>query len=122
MNSLPELGRVMAGRAHTKRTTLELPRQYAGPLSLLQPALTFAEELLVMTTDYSRLLGKRVVMHIVSRDSDVDLRCMLVEQYDGRVRVRVGERWDVDIYKEMIGSIEVDAGIPQVQLAGLFEI
>lgn len=75
-----------------------------------------------MTTDYSGWLGKRVVMHVVSRNSHVDLRCTLVDQSNGRVRVRVDDGWEVDIYKEMISGIEVDAGIPQVQLAGLFEI
>ncbi len=75
-----------------------------------------------MTTDYSRWLGKRVVILIIGPDSKVDLRCILVDQYDGRVRVRVGEGWDVDIYREMISGIEVDAGLPQAQLARLFEI
>lgn len=75
-----------------------------------------------MTTDYSRWLGKRVVIHIVSDNSDVDLRCMMVHEYDGRVRVRIGEAWDVDIYKEMISRVEVDGGFPQARLASLVEI
>lgn len=59
-----------------------------------------------MTIDYSRWLGKRVVIHIASRDCHVDLRCMLVDHSATKVRVRVDDGWDVDIFKEMILGIE----------------
>jgi hypothetical protein len=66
-------------------------------------------------------MGKPVVLNLVSGNSKVDLRCKVVSEFDGRVRVRINDKWDVDIYKDMIGSVEADTGVAQLQLADFFE-
>jgi hypothetical protein len=44
-----------------------------------------------------------------------------MRESDELVRVRISDQWDVDIYKEMIAGIELDAG-GSPQSAKFFEI
>ncbi len=60
-------------------------------------------------------------MNVVSGTSEVPLCCTLLSEFKGRVRVRIRDKWDVDIYKDMIGSIEADTGRAQAQLVNFFE-
>ena len=59
-------------------------------------------------------------MNIASGTSEIALRCIMLSEFDGRVRIRIRDTWDVDIYKDMIGSVEADTGFAQTQLAGFF--
>lgn len=73
-----------------------------------------------MVTSYSPWMGKSVVMNIVSGTSRVALCCRVVHESDELVRVHISDQWDVDIYRDMIESVKLDAGA-QTRVAMLFE-
>jgi len=53
-------------------------------------------------------LGQPVVLQVTSADFHVPLRGTIVGESDEAVRFRIGENWDVDIYKSMILAVEED--------------
>jgi hypothetical protein len=55
---------------------------------------------------YSTWLGKRVILQVVDGKLQVPLRCTIIDESQMCVRVRVGDGWDVDIFKEMVVAIE----------------
>ena len=57
---------------------------------------------------YSAWLGQPVILQIAAGDLRVPLHGTVVGESDAALRFRVGEGWDVDIYKAMILSIEED--------------
>jgi hypothetical protein len=54
-------------------------------------------------------IGQPVVLQVALGDMKVPLRGKLLKDGDKTVRIRVGEGWDVDIYKAMIVAVEEDA-------------
>jgi len=61
-----------------------------------------------MDTGYTNWLGHAVVLHMEVGDIKVPLRGKLLKENRETVRMRIGEGWDVDIYKAMILSVEED--------------
>ncbi len=61
-----------------------------------------------MNTGYTTWLGRAVVLHVEVGDIKVPLRGKLLKENPETVRMRIGEGWDVDIYKAMILSVEED--------------
>lgn len=61
-----------------------------------------------MSKLYSDWLGKSVVLRVSSGGLHVALRCVLLGESDDKLHIRVGEIWDVDIYKDMVHSVEAD--------------
>ena len=61
-----------------------------------------------MQTGYTVWLGQAVVLHVALGDSQVPLRGKLLKEGGDTVRMRVGEGWDIDIYKNMILGVEQD--------------
>lgn len=61
-----------------------------------------------MNTGYTNWLGRAVVLHVEVGDIKVPLRGKLLKENRETVRMRIGEGWDVDIYKAMILSVEED--------------
>ena len=57
---------------------------------------------------YASWVGQAVVLHVAAADLRVPLRGTVVGESDDAVRFRIGESWDVDIYKTMILAIEED--------------
>jgi len=57
---------------------------------------------------YELWVGKTVVLQVTLGDINVPLRGRLVGDVGDAVRLRVGDGWDVDIYKSMIIAIEED--------------
>ena len=55
---------------------------------------------------YSNWVGHAVVLQVVAADLRVPLRGTIVGESDESVRFRVGEGWDIDIYKNMIVAVE----------------
>ncbi len=53
--------------------------------------------------------GQAVVLQVALGDCKVPLRGTLLKDGIETVRMRIGEGWDVDIYKEMILAVEEDA-------------
>lgn len=61
-----------------------------------------------MTSAYSVWFGQSVVLHVTAGDLKVPLRGRIIGESDAAVRFRIGEGWDVDIYKAMILAVEED--------------
>jgi hypothetical protein len=55
---------------------------------------------------YSTYLGKGVILQVVDGKFQVPLPCTIIGESQTCVRVRVGDGWDVDIFKEMVVAIE----------------
>ncbi len=61
-----------------------------------------------MASAYSAWLGHTVVLQVSVGESQVPLRGIVVGESEEAVRFRIGEGWDVDIYKAMILAVEED--------------
>jgi hypothetical protein len=59
-------------------------------------------------TGYHAWLGQAVVLQVALGDIKVPLRGKLLKEGGDTVRMRIGEGWDVDIYKNMILGVEED--------------
>ncbi len=57
---------------------------------------------------YELWVGKSVVLQVILGDIKVPLRGWLVSDVGEALRLRVGDGWDVDIYKSMITAVEED--------------
>ena len=62
-----------------------------------------------MDTAYRVWMGHSVVLQVALGDIKVPLRGRLLKDSGETVRMRIGEGWDVDIYKAMILAVEEDA-------------
>ncbi len=54
-------------------------------------------------------VGQPVVLQVALGDIKVPLRGKLLKVGGETVRMRIGEGWDVDIYKAMIVTVEEDS-------------
>ena len=61
-----------------------------------------------MEPGFNAWLGHAVVLHVALGDIKVPLRGKLLKESGDTVRMRIGEGWDVDIYKTMILGVEED--------------
>ncbi len=61
-----------------------------------------------MQTGFNGWLGHSVVLQVALGDIKVPLRGKLLKESTETVRMRIGEGWDVDIYKAMILGVEED--------------
>jgi hypothetical protein len=61
-----------------------------------------------MEAGYNAYLGHSVVLQVALGDIRVPLRGRLLKEGGETVRMRIGEGWDVDIYKAMIMAVEED--------------
>lgn len=57
-------------------------------------------------------IGHPVVLQVALGDIKVPLRGKLLKDGNDTVRMRIGEGWDVDIYKTMIVAVEEDGIVP----------
>jgi hypothetical protein len=62
-----------------------------------------------MESAYATWVGQPVVLQVALGDIKVPLRGTLLKDGAETVRMRIGEGWDVDIYKTMILAVEQDA-------------
>ena len=62
-----------------------------------------------MEIGYKAWVGQAVVLQVALGDIKVPLRGRLLKEGGETVRMRIGEGWDVDIYKTMILGVEHDA-------------
>ncbi len=65
-------------------------------------------------TAYEPWIGQAVVLQVALGDIRVPLRGRIVKDAGDALRIRVGEGWDVDIYKTMILAVEEDRMALQV--------
>lgn len=61
-----------------------------------------------MDRAYATWVGRPVVLQVSLGESRVPLRGRLLGETGEAVRMRIGEGWDVDIYKNMIVAVEED--------------
>jgi hypothetical protein len=61
-----------------------------------------------MERAYATWLGQLVVLQVEAGDMRVPLRGTIVGESPDALRFRIGEGWDVDIYKTMVLSVEED--------------
>ncbi|HEX8872591.1 MAG TPA: hypothetical protein VF758_07495 [Candidatus Acidoferrum sp.] len=62
-----------------------------------------------MVPGYDNWLGHAVVLQVALGDIKVPLRGKLLKEGGETVRMRIGDGWDVDIYKAMILAVEEDS-------------
>jgi len=62
-----------------------------------------------MDSGYAAWIGLPVVLQVALGDIKVPLRGKLLKDGGDTVRMRIGDGWDVDIYKAMILAVEEDA-------------
>lgn len=62
-----------------------------------------------MDSAYATWVGQSVVLQVALGDIRVPLRGKLLKEGGETVRMRIGDGWDVDIYKTMILAVEEDA-------------
>jgi hypothetical protein len=62
-----------------------------------------------MDTAYQSWIGQAVVLQVALGDVKVPLRGRLLKDAGETLRMRVGDGWDVDIYKNMVLAVEEDA-------------
>jgi hypothetical protein len=61
-----------------------------------------------MEAGYNAYLGHAVVLQVALGEIQVPLRGRLLKEGGETVRMRIGDGWDVDIYKAMIMAVEED--------------
>jgi hypothetical protein len=62
-----------------------------------------------MESAYEIWIGQPVVLQLALGDIKVPLRGKLLKDGGETVRMRIGDGWDVDIYKAMILAVEEDS-------------
>jgi hypothetical protein len=61
-----------------------------------------------MRSPYASWVGQAVVLQVAADDMCVPLRGVIVGESATAVRFRIGEGWEIDIYKPMILAVEQD--------------
>jgi len=62
-----------------------------------------------MDSAYQPWIGHAVVLQVALGEIKVPLRGRLMKDSGDTLRMRIGDGWDVDIYKTMILAVEEDA-------------
>ena len=62
-----------------------------------------------MPSVYAPWVGQAVVLQVATGDLRVPLRGTIVGESEEAIRIRVGDAWDIDIYKTMILAVEQDS-------------
>ncbi|HKT46266.1 MAG TPA: hypothetical protein VJP87_01970 [Candidatus Acidoferrales bacterium] len=62
-----------------------------------------------MDRAYQSWIGQSVVLQVALGDIRVPLRGKLLKEGGDTLRMRVGDGWDIDIYKTMVLAVEEDA-------------
>ena len=62
-----------------------------------------------MDTAYQPWIGESVVLQVALGDIKVPLKGKLLKDGGETIRMRVGDGWDIDIYKTMVLAVEQDA-------------
>ena len=64
-----------------------------------------------MESAFKAWIGQPVVLQVALGDIKVPLRGKLLKDGTDTVRMRVGDGWDIDIYKAMIMAVEEDGTV-----------
>ena len=63
-----------------------------------------------MVSSFVPWFGKTVTLRLITGESRVPLRGIIVAESGGAIRFRIGVGWDIDIYKTLILTVEQDKG------------
>ncbi len=55
---------------------------------------------------YALWLGQPVILQVAAGETRVPLRGVIVSESKDAVRFRIGDGWDVDIFKSMVLAVE----------------
>jgi hypothetical protein len=113
------LGTARTARFVPHRLTVLLSYQDVAPVPLLGALVKWkmatvrmefnrSEGGNAMTSAYASWVGQAVILQVAAGDLRVPLRGIIVGESDGAVRFRIGDTWDIDIYKPMILAVEQD--------------
>jgi len=61
-----------------------------------------------MRSPYTSWVGQAVILQVADDDMRVPLRGVIVGESETMLLLRMGEGWDIDIYKPMILAVEQD--------------
>jgi hypothetical protein len=61
-----------------------------------------------MPSVYEAWIGQPVVLQVAAGEIQVPLRGIIISENHDALRVRVGEGWDIDIFKNMVLAVEED--------------
>jgi len=61
---------------------------------------------------YTSWMGQLVVLQVSIGDLKVPLRGTMVSESNEAVRMRIGEGWAIDVFKNMILTVDRDKSIP----------
>ncbi len=61
-----------------------------------------------MPSVYAPWIGQSVIVQVAAEDLRVPLRGVILGETEGTIRFRIGDGWDIDIYKPMILAVEQD--------------
>lgn len=62
-----------------------------------------------MNSVFASWIGQPVVLQVALGDIRVPLRGKLLKDAGDTLRMRIGDGWDVDIYKTMVLAVEEDS-------------
>ena len=62
-----------------------------------------------MEGGYTVWMGQPVILRVVAGNLRVPLRGRLVSETSDVLRLRIGDNWDVDIFKSMVVAVEHDS-------------
>lgn len=65
-----------------------------------------------MLSAYAAWMGQPVVLQISVGDLSVPLRGTILSESNEAVRMRIGEGWDIDVFKTMILAVDRDKWVP----------
>lgn len=61
-----------------------------------------------MEGGYAVWMGQPVILRVVTGNLRVPLRGRLLSETNDALRLRVGDSWDIDIFKSMVVAVEHD--------------
>ena len=64
-----------------------------------------------LSGNYSRWLNKPVLLHVATGGLLSVLNCVIVSESDATLQVRIGNLWDVDVFKEMIVAVQMGVSV-----------
>ena len=62
-----------------------------------------------MQSVYASWIGQAVILQVAASGLRIPLRGTILGESDEALRFRIGEGWDIDIYKNMILAVEEDS-------------
>jgi hypothetical protein len=63
-----------------------------------------------MVSSFEQWYGKTVILRLITGETRVPLRGIIVAESGGAVRFRIGGGWGIDVYKSMILGVERENG------------